>query len=306
MMQREYLTPVLFLVFNRPETTERVLEAIRAVKPQRMFVAADGPRPGHAPDRQRCARVLEVVEKGIDWDCDVRYLKRDENLGCRRAVSSAISWFYDAVGEGVILEDDCLPATGFFQFCSVLLERFRDDPRIAHIGGFNCQNGRNRGSGSYYFSRYFHVWGWATWRRAWLGYDVDMHDYRSFVACGGLRDLFDRPSVRDFWKEILDETAAGKVDTWDYQWAYANFKESRLAVVPQRNMVENIGFGTDATHTSSRSRRAPAEERPAEEIVHPEFMLPSKAADDFTYRHHLHLGLFHDAKHALKRFLGIQ
>ena len=300
-----YATPVLFLVFNRPDTTRKVLEAIRNARPQKLFVAADGPRDDHPRDAERCAEVLQIIEGAVDWECDVRYLKREKNLGCRIAVSAAISWFFQNVGEGVILEDDCLPVPQFFGFCSSLLAHFRDVPRVAHIGGFNCQNGRARGAGSYYFSRYFHVWGWASWRRAWDGYDVDMRDYPEFLASGALENLFERKSVRAFWKDIFDATAAGHVNAWDYQWAYRNFKDDRLAVIPNSSMIENIGFGENATHTSTRVRQDPVVDRAApEEVTHPQFILPSRAADDFTYRHHLGLGRYHDLKHIAKKALG--
>jgi hypothetical protein len=296
--------PVLFLVFNRPEPTARVLGAIRRASPRRLFVAADGPRPGNPKDAVACREVRELLQKGIDWQCRVEFLARGANLGCRNAVSSAISWFFDNVEEGIILEDDCLPSEGFFSFCSSLLARYRDEPRVAHIGGFNCQWGRMRGSGSYYFSRYFHVWGWATWRRAWSGYDVDMRDYPSFLAGGGLENLFSRPALREFWKENFDAAHAGTLNTWDYQWVYRNFKDDRLAAVPNWNLVENIGFGSDATHTGGRAGRMPhASGDFPTEIVHPSFLLPDQAADDFTYRSQLKLGMVHDAKRLVKRLV---
>jgi hypothetical protein len=298
-------TPILLLVFNRPETTRRVLEAIRRIVPTRLYVAADGPRSGHERDAGRCAEVRDLVHRGIDWDCDIQYLERETNLGCRRAVSSAITWFFEKVEEGIILEDDCLPAPQFFPFCSNLLARYQDVPRVAHIGGYNCQLGRKRGEGSYYFSKYFHVWGWASWRRAWNGYDVEMHDYQLFIKSGGLENLFDRRSLRAYWRDIFDATAAGVVNTWDYQWVYRNFKDDRLSVVPNINMIENIGFGKEATHTSSHAGRMPAAASGiSQEILHPRFILPCKAADDFTYRSHLKLGAFYDGKHIVKRILG--
>ncbi len=301
-----FATPVLFLVFNRPETTRRVLEAIRRVQPGRLYVAADGVRADHAEDKERCEKVLDLIRSGIDWDCDVKYLSRSRNLGCKHAVSSAITWFFQNVDEGIIIEDDCLPAPQFFHFCTALLARYRDVPRVAHVCGFNCQRGRVRGDGSYYFSRYFHVWGWASWRRAWSGYDVEMRDYRAFLESGCLDNLFERRSLREYWREIFDATAAGKVNTWDYQWVYRNFKEDRLAVVPNFNMMENIGFGASATHTSSGSRRAPPVASAIPDVfVPPSFTVPSRAADDFTYRNHLKLGRFYDMKHAVKRVLGI-
>ena len=290
-------TPILFIVFSRPETTRQVLGAIRQAAPERLFVAADGPRPGREDEARRCAEVLKIVEDGVDWPCELRYLRREANLGCRNAVGSAIDWFFDQVEEGIILEDDCLPAGAFFPFCASVLERYRDETRIAHIGGFNCQEGHPRGPASYYFSRYYHVWGWATWRRAWRGFDLAMGDYPEFLAEGMLDKLFSRRALREFWKGNFDDVVSGAADTWDYQWTYRNLKDDRLAVVPNHNLIENIGFGEGATHTSSTSSTLPKLARDIpRSIVHPHFIAPDPEADDFTYRRHVGLNWLYDIK----------
>ncbi|MGA2477753.1 MAG: nucleotide-diphospho-sugar transferase [Spirochaetia bacterium] len=294
-------TPVLFLVFNRPETTREVLVRIRSAAPRRLYIAADGPRPANSRDAERCAEVLALFERGVDWPCKTEWLKRDTNLGCRRAVSSALTWFFENEEEGIILEDDCLPAEGFFPFCSDLLQRYRGENRIGHIGGFNCQFGRIRGEASYYFSRYFHVWGWATWRRAWQGYDPQMASFPQFIADGTLDRLFHRKTLREYWRDNFAVTFSGRLDTWDYQWVFHNFRNDRLAIVPNFNMITNIGFGQDATHTAAGSRKIPplAAETPVE-LTHPDHIAPDEAADDFTYRNHLGLGLWHSAKQVAK------
>jgi hypothetical protein len=299
--------PVLLIAFNRPETTARVLEAIRAAAPRRLFVAVDGPRKGALRDEKKQAEVLEVIRSGIGWKCDVKYLVQETNLGCGQAPARAISWFFENVPEGIILEDDCLPAPQFFPFCTSILERYREEPRVAHIGGFNCQSGRIRGNASYYFSRYFHCWGWASWRRAWEGFDIEMKDYRQFLSEKGLESLFPRRSVREFWKANFDDAAHGDGSVWDYQWVYHNLKRDRVAVVPNWNMIENIGFGEEATHTRAPDRRLPpvASNIPAD-IVHPSFILSCRAADEYTYRHQLRLGRFHDVKQVVKRILRIR
>jgi hypothetical protein len=299
--------PVLLLAFNRPERTGRVLAEIGRAAPEKLFVALDGPRAGNQDDQKKCTEVRDVVESGIHWKSHVEYLIRERNLGCRTAVAAAISWFFDNVEEGIILEDDCLPVQQFFPFCASLLNKYRDEPRVAQIGGFNCQFGRKRGSASYYFSRYFHCWGWASWRRAWNGFDVDMKDYAEFLAGRGLERLFSRRSIRDFWKDNFDDVAFRNGSTWDYQWVYQNFKRDRLAVVPNWNMILNMGFGGGATHTETSDRRTPvaASDIPVD-IVHPSSVDPCDAADDFTYRHQLGLGVFHDLKQVVKRRLGFR
>jgi hypothetical protein len=232
---------------------------------------------------------------------------RPTNLGCGRAPSSAITWFFENVDAGIVLEDDCLPSPYFFPFCSSLLDKYKDEPKVGHIGGFNVQFGRNRGAASYYFSRYFHCWGWASWRRAWEGFDFHMKDYAHFLEEGALENLFERPSVREFWKDNFDAVLAGDGSVWDYQWVFHNFRHERLAIVPNQNLIDYIGFGTEATHTHGRRILMPGIETPlTSEIVHPQFLLPSREGDDFTYRKHLRLGRFHDVKRFIKKMLRVR
>jgi len=172
-MGQEFNTPILFLVFNRPNTTQRVFNVIRQVKPKQLFVAADGPRRDKGADEEKCEATREIV-KQIDWDCEVKTLFREENLGCGKAVSSAITWFFENVEEGIILEDDCLPNLDFFGYCEELLDRYRDNREVMFIGGDNFQKGKKWGDASYYFSAYNHVWGWATWKRTWDIYDFKL------------------------------------------------------------------------------------------------------------------------------------
>jgi hypothetical protein len=252
----KFATPILLLVFNRPETTAKVLESIRSVKPTRLFIAADGPRPSTISEAQKCAEARRVAQM-VDWDCEVRTRFRDENLGCGLAVSGGINWFFENVMEGIILEDDCVPAESFYAFCQELLSFYRDDPRVMHISGNSHQHGRRRGTASYYISRYANMWGWATWRRAWKSYDF---------------------GLRPAWE--LD-------DTWDTQWQLSIEKSHGLAIVPNVNLVQNIGFGSGATHTKGRERAASlAAAEVAFPLTHPASLAPDRAADLFTYYAH--------------------
>jgi len=296
------VAPVLLIVFNRPDLTRQVLQAVAGAAPRRLFVAADGPRPGRAEDQRLCRAVLDLVRSSVRWPCTLEILERGENLGCGRGPASAISWFFERVEEGIILEDDCLPAPEFFPFCSSLLAHYRDEPRVGQVAGFNCQFGRTRGDGSYYFSQYFHCWGWATWRRAWRDFDYHMTDYPQFLRDNGLERLFSRRSVREFWKGNFDSAIRGDGTIWDYQWVYCNLKAGRLSAVPNWNMIRNIGFGSDATHTRERDPRLPpVNPRPNSELVHPGAVAPDLEADEFTYRNQLRLNAWHDVKQVFKR-----
>lgn len=181
MTNKSFTTPILFLIFNRPETTERVFQQIRKIQPRQLFVSADGPRPTKIGEQETCEQVQKIIQK-IDWKCDLKTNYSEKNLGCRVAVSSGINWFFNHVYEGIILEDDCVPDISFFHFCETMLEYYRNDERIMHIGGFNYQDGIIRGSGSYYFSQLSHIWGWATWKRAWDKYDVNVSTYLNYSS----------------------------------------------------------------------------------------------------------------------------
>jgi len=181
-------TPVLFLVYKRPDTTRQVFEAIRQAKPPRLYVAADGPKKNVPGEAEKVKQVREIISNGVDWDCEVKTLFRDENLGCKYGPVEGINWFFKNEEEGIILEDDTLPSQSFFWFCQELLERYKDDTRIMVISGDNFQNGITRGTCSYYFSRYNHIWGWASWRRAWKYYSVDMKLWPDVAKNQGLNN----------------------------------------------------------------------------------------------------------------------
>jgi hypothetical protein len=246
--------PVLFLVFNRPETTVRVMEAIRVARPERLYVAADGPRDGKTGEVERCIEVRRLATQ-VDWPCEVRTLFRDSNLGCRSAVSGAITWFFEQEPQGIILEDDCLPSIDFFPYCAELLERYREDERVMAICGSAYADVSLEYPHSYYFSYYADMWGWATWRRAWKHYDSCMDRWPAFKAQGGLDALAcGREWHSSYWTECFDNTQTGIIDTWDYQWIYTVIEQGGLACCPIRNMISNLGFDLDATHTKFPSR----------------------------------------------------
>lgn len=280
-------SPVLFMVFNRPDTTQRVFESIRAARPPRLYVAADGPRTGRAGEAERCEATRRVAT-AVDWPCELVTLFRAQNLGCKLAVSSAITWFFEHEPEGIVLEDDCLPDASFFPYCDSLLEHYRNDPRVMCVSGDNFVSDTWAPADSYYFSIYTHIWGWASWRRAWALYDVDMSDWKA----NDPRPLLERklPAEKQaqlHWRTIFDRVAAGKIDTWDYQWNYACWKHDGLTCLPKVNMISNIGFGADATHTVSvESKHANlAVAAVTLPLEHPRDVVASTFADRWTSEH---------------------
>jgi hypothetical protein len=276
--------PVLFMVFNRPDTTARVFESIRAARPAQLFVAADGAREGREGEADRCRQAREIAT-AVDWPCTVTTLFRDRNLGCKRAVSSAIDWFFDQVPEGVILEDDCVPDPSFFPYVTALLERYRDDERVMMVSGDNFIAAHWRPEASYYFSSFTHIWGWASWRRAWAQYDVDMTDWPEERANGLLERRFPGSvAAQTYWAGLFDRVSRGEIDTWDYQWAYTTFKRDGVACMPAVNLISNIGFGADATHTidpEAKLANLPSAALPLP-LSHPRHVAADGAADAWT------------------------
>ncbi|WP_295651528.1 nucleotide-diphospho-sugar transferase [uncultured Mucilaginibacter sp.] len=282
MQNYQTRSAVLFLIFNRPDVTKKVFEQIRHAKPARLYVAADGPRSDKENEALLCEQTRAII-KAIDWDCELKTLYRDENLGCKVAVSSAIGWFFDQEDEGIILEDDCLPVTSFFYFCDTLLDYYRNDNRVRHIAGSNFQQGNTWGEASYYFSKLTHVWGWASWKRVWADYDVDLSDYNDNEVKQQLHDIFGDTYVVNSWMQIFEVLKAKKINTWDYQLAFTNFMKKGLSVMPNVNLVSNIGFGSGATHTSDiENENAGIPLSNINDIIHPKNMLPEKEADMFT------------------------
>lgn len=244
-------TAVLFLVFNRPGPTKRVFEAIREAKPPRLYVGADGARSQKKGEHEKVTAVRNFIMENIDWECEVKTLFRDQNLGCKYAVSEAITWFFENEDQGIILEDDCLPSQSFFYYCEDLLNRYSEDQRVFLVSGYNKAGQWGVFGESYFFSNYGGIWGWASWSRAWKSYDVDMKDIDAFINRNHFEDLLGNEQGRIRKNMIYNSIRIKKMDTWDYQWAYARHKNNGLACVPVKSLVENIGFGNDATHTKS-------------------------------------------------------
>ena len=242
-------TAVLFLVFNRPDTTKQVFEAIRQAKPPKLYVAADGQREDKPGEGEKCEQVRRIATQ-VEWDCEVKTLFREKNLGCRVGVSSAIDWFFENVEEGIILEDDCLPSLSFFWFCEELLERYRGDMRIMAVSGDNFQKAPARNEFSYYFSRFNHCWGWASWRRAWLHYEKDMQSWPYIRDNDYMQDILSDKTAVKYWGEIFEIAYRNKIDSWAYRWTFSCWMQNGLTVLPNVNLVSNIGFSGDATHTT--------------------------------------------------------
>lgn len=300
-------TPVALFVFNRPETTARVFEAVRQARPRRLLVVADGARPGRADEAERCAQVRKIV-RGVDWPCELQTELSEVNLGCRRRISSGIDWVFRNAEEAVLLEDDCLPHPDFFRFCSTMLARYRDDQRVMMVSGTNyLLDGLSIPEG-YCFSRYYAIWGWATWRRAWAKYDITMARWPDLREAEQLRAFYRQPYVREHFTRMFDRVHRGESDTWDLQWAYSCLFNDGLSVVPRRNLISNIGL--EGTHTSAdhSNHGFPVFPLDPGELVAPSLVFPDVRYDDpfFARKLQRRRSLGRRLVAALRRALGAE
>jgi hypothetical protein len=272
-----FSTPVAFLIFNRPDLTQRVFEAIAKAKPKQLFVVADGPR--FPEEEEKCDRARAVIN-GVGWDCEVFTNYSDKNLGCGRRIASGIDWVFSKVEEAIFLEDDCLPVVFFFPFCRELLERYRYDERIMTINGNNFQSDQSRTLYSYHFSKYNGCWGWASWRRAWKHYDYEMKTWPEFKQAGMLEMICENPYEQKLWTKLFDSMyeTPGKIDTWDHQWKYACWV----------NLVSNLGLNrSDATHTTGKNPLLEqiSKTQKMGEIQHPPFVVRHRDADAYIFEY---------------------
>jgi hypothetical protein len=277
-------TAVLFLIFNRLDTTKQVFDTIKQAKPPRLYIAADGARDSRTGEQEICRTVKDYVMSNIDWQCEVKTLFREKNLGCKQAVSSAIDWFFENESMGIILEDDCLPVQSFFWFCEELLLKYRDDMRIWLISGDNFQHGIKRGDSDYYFSKYNHIWGWASWSSRWKYYDVEIKSFKQFEQKNLISNIIQNKKMQHYWLNQFKKTFMGEIDTWDYQWTYTIWINAGMSILPNINLVSNIGFNTDATHTIYENPQV-ANLHKAEltfPLKHPVFYLIQQDADSYS------------------------
>jgi hypothetical protein len=278
-------TPVAFIIFNRPDTTKRVFEAIRQAKPPKLLVIADGPRVDRPGEAEKCAAARAIIE-GVDWECEVLTNYSDINLGCKIKVSSGLDWVFSQIEETIVLEDDCLPHPSFFPFCEELLERYREDTRIAVISGQNVQFGRKRTDYSYYFSRYNHCWGWASWRRAWKNFDYDMKLWPFVRDNSWLKDILKDDASVKYWTKIFQDVYDGKINSWAFRWTLSCWLHNQLSVLSNVNLISNIGFGEESTNTKQSTSifSNMSTDNLEFPLNHPQFMIQDTNADEITQK----------------------
>ncbi len=235
------MPPVLLLTYKRADTTQKVFEAIRSIKPTDLFVASNAAR-GHIEGEEKMVDSVRQLTEQVDWPCKVRRLYRDQHLNCQQSISTAIDWFFSEVEEGLILEDDCVPHPDFFKFAETMLSRYKDQKEVMMISGTSYLfDNYDTMKESYYFMRYFSIWGWATWRDRWALYDREMNEWPELRANGWLKSIFKRGDMARYFRDLFDAIANQQIDTWDYQWIYSCLRNNGRALVSGLNLVANIG-----------------------------------------------------------------
>jgi hypothetical protein len=275
-------TPIVLLCFNRPAKTQAVMQTIRAARPHRLYVVADGARASVAGEAENCEAVRRIATD-VDWPCEVLTDFAAQNLGCYRRVSSGLSWAFGQSEELIILEDDCLAQPDFFAFCDELLARYRDDERIFAISGDNFQKGPPRTQDSYYFSRIFHCWGWASWRRSWQSVDLEMTQWPRLREDGWLDDAFADRGLVDYFTRAFDETYHGRNSSWAYRASFSSLVQGRINILPNVNLVRNIGLDGDATHTAGQEHMERAAGTMEFPLRHPASFIADRRADGATF-----------------------
>jgi hypothetical protein len=278
-------TPVVLVIFKRPDTTRKVLDAIRQVKPNQLFVIADGPRTDRLGEVEKTKATRQLIDE-IDWPCEIVRNYSDVNLGCERRMTSGLNWVFDQVEKAIILEDDCVPHSTFFQFCEELLDYYELDQRIMSVSGLSAPSSHLYSNLSYCFSRFNRCWGWATWKRAWNYYDYSMALWPELQAQGFLKNLFPSSREAGYWQNIFQAVYTKRVNSWAYRWTFACWIQHGLSVLPNKNLVTNVGFGADATHTllGNKNRANLPLEEVSFPLCHPQFVIRDLHVDKFLQR----------------------
>lgn len=301
-------SPVIFVIFNRPDTTAQVFAEIARARPKKLLVIADGPRKNKAGEAEKCEKTRKIIDS-VDWDCEVLTCFSDENLGCKRRLATGLTWAFEQVEEAIILEDDILPHPTFFRYCDELLSRYRADLSVMAINGTCFLDPASVPPESYYFSDFPLVWGWATWRRAWSKYDLEMKGWEGFRDSNEFKKRLPPLSARWSIRRQMNRIFRGEVDTWDYQWTYSIWKSNGFAITPTRNLIQNIGFGPNATHTHVYD---PVFDPPVTEmkfpLAHPEDKRHSRTQLDVLWlskHHNLISKISRHVKARLTRFVDL-
>ncbi len=244
-MEKRLYTPILFLVFNRPEKTLQTFNAIREVRPTKLYVAIDAPRENRPDDVENWRKVKEIVHN-VDWECETHYLIREKNLGCTLSGKTAWDWFFEYEDRMIFVEDDGLGSPSAFYFTQELLEKYKDDNRIKTISPINY--GVKHGKYSYFATRYMGgTYFMGTWKRVYDLYDYDLSTFKETTKNPIYKNSFFNWKEKSLFemrcKQYVDSVKKGaRNNTYDIQFEFLGYKYDMLCLVSNVSMVRNIGF----------------------------------------------------------------
>lgn len=276
--------PVLLILFTRQDTTKQLIDVLRKVQPRTIYIAADGARTHKKGEDQRVSELREYVDQAIDWSCTIHKKYAQENLGCKYNPQDAITWFFEQVQMGVILEDDCIPSESFFPFAYDILNHYKNDYRIFGFTGTSMVSQASKSKASYYYSEYVQTWGWGTWADRWQMHLKNLENFEEHLDDPLAQSRIENKIAN---RQIIHRARISfrdQLDAWDYQWFYSAFANRGLFVVPSQNLVRNIGFGEDATHTKDMTNRVLKECEIDFPLVRPVNILPNLYWDDIFYK----------------------
>lgn len=295
--------PVVIFIYKRQANLGSLLTTMRSFKPTKLYLISDGPKG--LEEEKAVIETRELLESLINWTCEIKKNYSDINLGLKERFCTGIDWVFSQEERAIFIEDDCLPDPTFFKFCDDLLEKYKDDERIFSISGNNFLFGQGKSRESYYFSKYPHIWGWATWKRSWDKYDSEISDWQARRQTNWLREVTGGFIISKFWKYIFDRLSAGKINTWDYQLTYTSFKNRGLNIIPSVNLVTNVGYGQDSTNIKSKNKTiAVSAEQIQFPLVHPvEFKV--NGANDRQIENLVYLHTLGKISLVIKSILGL-
>lgn len=280
-------SPILLIAFNRPDTTQKVFDAIKKAQPKKLYFAVDAPRVGNTQDEKNVKMVKDIINQ-VDWDCEVHKKFADKNLGCGPGPAAAITWVFENEDRAIILEDDCVPAQSFFPYCDELLEKYKNDTRVWMISGNQYNEEAVNTAHSYFFSRYGHSWGWATWKRCWDEMDISMKKYPLIIEQDLYKSAFRTNEEAEFFQKKIERIYNDDeliTHIWDFQFGFTISSNGGLCVVPKKNLVTNIGY--QGTHSEKKNK---FHDRTVDEnfsiTSHPDFILCDINYDAYHFKHH--------------------
>lgn len=270
--------PVVIFIYKRIDNLSEIFSSIRRYHPSKIFIISDGPK--NKDEKKMINITRKAAESMVDWECNIHRIYARKNLGLKKRFSSGINKVFQQVDQAIFIEDDCLPDPTFFQFCEDLLVKYANDERVMSISGNNFFSGKSNNN-SYSFSIYPHVWGWATWKRAWKKYDVDIENWPVIKNNKLLNSIFSSTRLQLYWLLIFQLVYMGKISTWDYQWVFACLANNGFSINPSCNLVSNVGIDSESTNTKIKSKVFRYPTRPMKfPLVHPKEIRQNIEADN--------------------------